>query len=513
MNLKKVFSASTLFCCLLMLMNCDNNDDFSSNSTAQLVTVGDETYRPEFHYSPEENWMNDPNGMVYYKGEYHLFYQYNPNATVWGPMHWGHAVSTDLVNWNELPIALYPDDLGNIFSGSIVVDKNNTAGFKTGSESPLVAIFTHQNPLNNEQTQSLAYSNDRGRTWVKYQNNPVLVNNDIVDFRDPKVSWHQETQKWVMVVAAGDEILFYSSPNLIDWEYKQGFGIDLGAHGGVWECPDLFKIKDENGQEKWALLVSINPGGPNGGSGTQYFLGDFDGEIFTTTQESTLWLDYGTDNYAGVTWSNEPNNRNLFMGWMSNWSYAQNVPTYSYRSAMTFPRTLHWQKNNGKSIIVSKLPTEMIYAIGGKVVENNNAGSRFELLNDETLGEGKFYLETTIDFSAINEAKIEWGNKSSSVVIKYNKIKGELILNRAESGYKFNNLNSNILKCPYVLPDSNQLKINMLVDKSSMEIFLNDGERVITALVFPLAPFKNLEITANEEIQFIEQIKINKLSK
>jgi len=275
----------------------------------------------------------------------------------------------------------------------------------------------------------------------------------------------------------------------------------------------MFEIESENGQETWALLVSINPGGPNGGSGTQYFLGDFDGETFTSSQDETLWLDYGTDNYAGVTWSNEPSNRNLFMGWMSNWNYAQNVPTYSYRSAMTFARTLHWQNSNGNSIIVSKLPTELIYAIGGIVVEKTNAASNFELLNDETLGGGKFYLETTLDFSAINEAKIEWGNKSSSVFIKYNKIKGELILNRSESGYKFNNLNSNIIKCPYILPDSNQLKINMLVDKSSMEIFLNNGERVVTALVFPLAPFKNLKITANEEIQFIEQIKINKLSK
>ncbi|MBP0902643.1 glycoside hydrolase family 32 protein [Mariniflexile gromovii] len=512
MNMIKVIRILLLASIIILFQNC-NEDDISSNSKAELVTVGDNDYRPDFHFTPQKKWMNDPNGMVYYAGEYHLFYQYNPNESVWGPMHWGHAISKDLVNWEELPIALYPDNLGNIFSGSIVVDNNNTSGFKSGSESPLVAVFTHQNPENNKQTQSLAYSNDKGRTWTKYENNPVLVNNDKADFRDPKVSWHEGTQKWVMVLAVGDEIMFYTSSNLKNWVYKNSFGKNVGAHGGVWECPDLFKIKDANGQETWALLVSINPGGPNGGSGTQYFLGDFDGETFTSSQAETLWLDYGTDNYAGVTWSNEPNNRNLFMGWMSNWSYAQNVPTYSYRSAMTFPRTLHWEKNNGKSIIVSKLPTEMIYAIGGKVVENNNAGSRFELLNDETLGEGKFYLETTIDFSVINEAKIEWGNKSSSVVIKYNKIKGELILNRAESGYKFNNLNSNILKCPYVLPDSNQFKINMLVDKSSMEIFLNDGERVITALVFPLAPFKNLEITANEEIQFIEQIKINKLSK
>lgn len=511
MKLLKV-SRILLFTFLTLLFSNCNEDEILSNSTAELVTIGDKDYRPDFHFTPQSNWMNDPNGMVYYAGEYHLFYQHNPDASVWGPMHWGHAISTDLVNWQEMPIALYPDDLGNIFSGSIVVDSNNTSGFKTGSESPLVAIFTHQNPANNNQTQSLAFSNDKGRSWTKYENNPVLVNNSIVDFRDPKVSWHEETQKWIMVIAAGDEIMFYSSPNLKNWEYKHSFGKNVGAHGGVWECPDLFKIQDENGQEKWALLVSINPGGPNGGSGTQYFLGDFDGEIFTTTQESTLWLDYGTDNYAGVTWSNEPNNRNLFLGWMSNWVYAQNVPTKGYRSAMTFPRTLNWKNINDENIIVSELPTELVYAVGRKVIEKTDA-SGFTLIDDETLGEGKFYLETTLDFSAINEAKIEWGNKSSSVVINYNKVTGELLLDRSESGYKFNNLNGNILKCPYVLPDSNQLKISMLVDKSSMEIFLNDGERVLTALVFPLAPFKNLEISASKEIQFIKKIKINQLKK
>ena len=502
-----------LFTCVMILFSNCNDNDISSNSNAELVTVGDNDYRPDFHFTPQKKWMNDPNGMVYYAGEYHLFYQYNPNESVWGPMHWGHAISKDLVNWEELPIALYPDNLGNIFSGSIVVDKNNTSGFKTGSESPLVAVFTHQNPENNKQTQSLAYSNDKGRTWIKYENNPVLVNNDKADFRDPKVSWHEGSQKWVMVLAAGDEIMFYTSSNLKNWVYKNSFGKGVGAHGGVWECPDLFKIKDVNGQETWALLVSINPGGPNGGSGTQYFLGDFNGETFTSSQSETLWLDYGTDNYAGVTWSNEPNNRNLFMGWMSNWSYAQNVPTYSYRSAMTFPRTLHWQKSNGKSIIVSKLAIELIYATGATVIEKTDVPSDLELFDDATLGKGKFYLETILDFSTINKAKIKWGNKSSSVVIEYDKSNGELILNRAESGFKFNNLNTNIMKCPYILPASNQLKISMLVDKSSMEIFLNDGERVITSLVFPLAPFKNLEITANQKTKFIQKIKLSTLSK
>ncbi len=278
-----------------------------------------ELYRPQLHFSPPAHWMNDPNGLVYYKGTYHMFYQYYPNGTVWGPMHWGHATSTNLVTWKNKPIALYPDSLGLIFSGSAVVDFNNTSGFGKNGKPPLVAIFTHAD-LNKEkigrldsQNESLAYSNDDGNTWTKYANNPVLKNPGIKDFRDPKVMWYGPGKKWIMSLATKDRITFYSSGNLKNWVKESDFGSQTGAHGGVWECPDLFPLTVE-GKKLWVLFVSINPGGLNGGSATQYFIGNFDGKKFVPNRTDTRWLDYGTDNYAGVTWSNTGAGEYLWAG-------------------------------------------------------------------------------------------------------------------------------------------------------------------------------------------------------
>jgi len=276
-------------------------------------------------------------------------------------MHWGHAVSKDLVHWKELPIALYPDSLGNIFSGSAVVDSNNTSGFGKNGKIPLVAIFTHHDPKgadagkNNFQNQSLANSLDGGYTWTKYAGNPVLRNPGITDFRDPKVSWYKPGKKWVMTLAAKDRITFYSSPNLKNWSKESEFGQTLGAHGGVWECPDLFPLK-LNGKTHWVLIVNLNPGGPNKGSATQYFVGQFDGHNFTTTDTTTKWLDYGPDEYAGVTWGNT-GNRRIFLGWMSNWLYGTQVPTTTWRSAFTIPRELKLFSYN-RSIFVGSLPVE-----------------------------------------------------------------------------------------------------------------------------------------------------------
>jgi fructan beta-fructosidase len=312
------------------------------SSKAQKATnakLYHEPYRPQVHFSPKTMWVNDPNGMVYYKGTYHLFFQHYPKATVWGPMHWGHAVSKDLIHWKQMPIALYPDKLGYIFSGSVVVDENNTSGFGTKSKPAMVAIFTHHDPKGEKsgssvfQNQSIAYSLDEGTTWTKYTGNPVLKNPGIKDFRDPKVFWYAAGNKWVMSLATKDRITFYSSPNLKDWKKESDFGQMLGAHGGVWECPDLFPLK-LNGKEYWVLLVSINPGGPNGGSATQYFVGHFDGKTFTPSSNQTKWIDYGPDNYAGVTWGNT-GNRKIFLGWMGNWFYANDVPTLKWRNAMT----------------------------------------------------------------------------------------------------------------------------------------------------------------------------------
>src|SRR5688572_16694475 len=314
-----------------------------------------EPYRPQYHFTPPSGWMNDPNGMVYYEGEYHLFYQHYPDSTVWGPMHWGHAISKDLIHWDQLPIALYPDSLGYIFSGSAVVDWKNTSGLGKEGTPPMVAIFTFHDAKAAEgnrddfQTQGIAYSVDKGRTWKMFDENPVLRNPGIVDFRDPKVSWHETTSQWVMALAVKDHIEFYGSSDLKKWKKLSEFGKDVGAHRGVWECPDLFPLNDKNGNAKWVLFVSINPGGPQGGSATQYFVGEFNGQKFMPQDTVTRWIDHGADNYAGVTWSDVPasDGRRLFLGWMSNWQYGQAVPSKTWRSAMTLPRevTLIKKKN------------------------------------------------------------------------------------------------------------------------------------------------------------------------
>ncbi|MEB0249531.1 glycoside hydrolase family 32 protein, partial [Mucilaginibacter sp. 5B2] len=343
-------------------------------SQAQKVTpkLYHEQYRLQAHFSPKEKWTNDPNGMVYYKGTYHLFFQYYPKGTVWGPMHWGHAVSKDMIHWKQLPIALYPDKLGYIFSGSVVVDENNTSGLGTNDKPAMVAIFTHHDPKGEKagssvyQNQSLAYSLDEGTTWTKYTGNPVLKNPGIKDFRDPKVFWYAKDKKWVMSLATKDRITFYSSPNLKDWTKESDFGQMLGAHGGVWECPDLFPLK-LNGKEYWVLLVSINPGGPNKGSATQYFVGHFDGKTFTPSSNQTKWIDYGPDDYAGVTFGNT-GSRKVFLGWMGNWLYANQVPTVKWRNAMTIPRELSLKLTAGDIFLTSN-PVEELDKIVNKTIK------------------------------------------------------------------------------------------------------------------------------------------------
>jgi len=343
---------------LITTIGCKQKiDSETDQSIVSAENLDEEFYRPNYHFTPKANWMNDPNGMFYLNGTYHLYFQHYPDDNVWGPMHWGHATSKDLIQWKEQPIALYPDELGLIFSGSAVVDKENTSGFGKDGIAPVVAIYTYHNMDGEKagdidfQTQGIAYSLDEGMTWTKYSDNPVIKNPGIKDFRDPKVIWDNQTNKWIMSLAAGNKIMFYSSANLIDWTLESEFGADKGEHGGVWECPDLFPMKLEGSETtKWVLLVSINPSGPNGGSATQYFIGDFDGHNFVLDkdfekqlqQKNSIWLDYGRDNYAGVTWSNIPESdgRHLFIGWMSNWDYARDVPTYKWRSTMTIAREL-----------------------------------------------------------------------------------------------------------------------------------------------------------------------------
>ena len=411
---------------MAMLVACSSksNKALSNKSGSKQYT---EQHRPQFHFSPAAQWMNDPNGMVYYEGEYHLFFQHYPDSNVWGPMHWGHAVSPDLVRWEELPIALYPDDLGYIFSGSAVIDWKNTSGFGTDDSPPMVAIFTHHDPVGEKdpgndrfQYQSLAYSTDNGRSWTKYAGNPVIANPGIRDFRDPKVFWDEYSKQWVMVFAAYDHIKVYGSSDLKGWYHLSDFGAGLGAHGGVWECPDLFPLVDEeSGEKKWVLLVSINPGGPNGGSATQYFIGDFDGRKFIPDSqydsEEATWLDHGRDNYAGVTWSDIPESdgRRLFIGWMSNWDYAQVVPTYQWRSAMTLPRELKLHS------------TDNGYRLTSHPVEELQTLRKISLDMVEQDVEGEFDLSFIAKSKTLQmESFIEF-NREQALVFRLTNKKGE----------------------------------------------------------------------------------------
>jgi fructan beta-fructosidase len=456
-------------------------------------------------------WMNDPNGMVFYDREYHLFYQHNPEDIVWGPMHWGHAVSKDLVHWEHLPIALYPDEHGLIFSGSAVVDWKNTSGLGSGRNPPLVAIFTYhlmegeQPGRNDFQTQGIAFSNDKGRTWIKYEDNPVLENPGIRDFRDPKVIWYEERKKWIMVFAAGDHVRFYSSTNLIDWTFESIFGRGIGAHGGVWECPDLFPL-EVTGEKKWVLLVSINPGGPNGGSATQYFTGSFDGTTFTNDNpdDKILWLDYGRDNYAGVTWSDIPEDdgRRIFIGWMSNWSYATAVPTGTWCSAMTIARTLELVSTEEGFRLISQ-PVEEINTIrcnrkqlGAKMLTGESEVVEADL-NGATELVLEFKLSNGTQFGWASQFGVKLSNNlGEEMVIGYEPTNNRFFTDRSKAGKSdFNNGFAEVHYAPYANND-NTIKLHLFIDVASAELFAEDGKVVMTDIFFPNEDFNKVTIFA-----------------
>lgn len=618
-----------------------------------------ESHRPQFHFSPEANWMNDPNGMVYYDDEYHLFYQYFPDSTVWGPMHWGHAISEDLVHWEHLPIGLYPDSLGYIFSGSAVYDEKNTSGLGENGKGPLVAIFSYHNPklLNagsdEFQYQGIAFSNDRGRSWTKFGGNPVVKNpGGLRDFRDPKVIWHEDSQQWVMAVSALNHLKFFGSPNLKDWELLSEFGQDKGSHDGVWECPDLFPLKDENGEEYWVLIENMNPGNPNGGSGTQYFVGKFDGKEFqvnpdfdkllttipanvpqgkvfedfengydrwtaegtsfglspatgtlsdqndvtgyngnqlvnsfnvgdqatgTLTSEKftisndainfligggnhrgrtfialdidgrrvreaegnnnekliwkgwdvsgfkgqqarliivddhtggwghinidqitfannvahdhisgSVWLDAGRDNYAGVTWSNQPDGRRIFLGWMSNWAYAQIVPTEKWRSAMTIPWELSIRVIDGIPRLIGNPVKELNTLHSGKITV-----AQINELPENSLAN----FQLTFDLPSPEQTGFKISNDQGQYIqFHYDPGENQFTFHRSNSGdVSF----SGDFATPAVvkrIDSSNQLPINVWLDVSSIEIFIDNGSNIFTEIFFPDEPYSKLEI-------------------
>lgn len=498
----------------------------TSNATEEKM------YRPNFHFTPKKGWMNDPNGMFYADGYYHLYYQHYPEKSVWGPMHWGHAISKDLIKWEEQPIAIYPDKDKYIFSGSAVVDTHNTSGLGTGKKAPIVAIYTlHDMTKEKEgkidvEQQDIAYSNDNGFTWQKFEEgNPVIKNPGIRDFRDPKVNWDETHQQWIMALAAQDRTQFYASKDLKNWKYLSEFGKNIGAHGGVWECPDFFEIKVEGTNEtKWVLIQNLNPGGANGGSGTQYFIGDFDGTTFKlesnfakkVQQEKAVWLDYGKDNYAGVTWNNVPaaDGRRLFIGWMSNWDYAQQVPTQSWRSSTTIARELQVIKK-GNDYTLINFPVKEINKYIAKTITVKSLKGKGKLAVTEA---GKIDLtKAIINFSIKNLKQDTYtftlSNASGeAVTFGINTTDHYLFVDRSKSGKidfseKFA---STITKAAL---DGNQKEgvFKIILDKTSMELFYNNGEKVITEIFFPNQPYTSLSVSSKSGVE-LSNLEINQLN-
>ena len=494
---------------ILILVACNTTDLKQEQTTKETFQ---ELYRPQFHFTPPAQWMNDPNGMVFFEGEYHLFYQHYPDSNVWGPMHWGHAISEDMVHWEHLPIALYPDELGYIFSGSAVVDWNNTSGFGDGENIPLVAIYTYHDNTGESsgavdfQTQGIAYSLDKGRSWEKYEGNPVIPNPGIKDFRDPKVIWHEASQKWVMILAVKDRIHLYHSPDLINWTFASEFGKNLGTHGGVWECPDLFELSVKGGEgSKWVMLVSINPGGPNGGSATQYFVGEFDGEVFTMDEgfvkegaEEAVWMEYGRDNYAGVTWSDIPkeDGRRILLGWMSNWQYAQKVPTYVWRSAMTIPRELELHSTEAGNRLFS-VPVKELDTLRASSVRNNEESLSGSLMLSNG---GHPLMEVEVSFELQEGEEVEVGimltNDMGDVYkIGLNQKENTFFSDRTEAGKTdFSDAFASEVHLAPRLSSSNQVSMRLFLDVSSAELFADGGGTVLTDLFFPNSDFQEIRL-------------------
>ena len=424
-----------------------------------------EKFRPAYHHTPAYGWMNDPNGMFYKDGVYHLYFQYNPYGSMWGNMHWGHSTSTDLINWKNEGVAIAPDAIGTIFSGSCVVDHNNTSGFGKGA---VVAFYTSakQTPWGDCQTQSMAYSLDNGKTFIKYEDN--------------------------MMLAVGQHMEIYSSKNLKDWKKESNFGEGQGCHGGVWECPDLIELPIEGTKDKkWVLICNINPGGPFGGSATQYFVGDFDGTTFTNNYpEETKWMDYGKDHYATVTWNNIPDGRCIAIGWMSNWQYANNVPTKQYRSANTIARDLLLFKQDGNIFLKSEPCKEMIAARkDGRLVKSINVAKTETISLSPQSDNGAYEMELSINPGKSKKVSFALLNGSGDKVqMIYDVVKNTFAMDRTKSGeVSF----SNDFPAVTVMPvgKSKELKLRLFIDKSSIEAFLDNGKFVMTNCVFPSEPY------------------------
>ena len=511
-------------------------------------TTNTDYYRPSYHFTPLYGWMNDPNGMVYKDGLYHLYFQYNPYGSKWGNMHWGHAVSRDLLHWDHKEPAIARDTMGHIFSGSSVLDKNNTAGY---GKNAIIALYTN-NSVNHDEVQCMAYSTDGGNTFTKYEGNPVLKPFDgLKDFRDPKVFWYDKGKCWYMIVSADKEMRLYKSKNLKKWEYVSAFGSGMGQQPCQYECPDFFQLP-VNGDEKnkkWVMIMNINPGCLFGGSATEYFVGDFDGKTFTATDPNEAkWLDYGKDHYATVTYSNTPG-RVLAMTWISNWQYANLTPFKQNRGANGLPRELKLYTIDGKYYVAENVAPEAYalrkttHDLGSETVDGVK-----EYKGAAAQMEGAFEIDADITPDQNGLAGIEISNnKRERTTIYFDMKKGRVVMDRTESGLtdfgkravphdieqawdkqreaqakqparvtnSINYKNDFALAtwAPLSLCDkATTYHVEIFVDKSSIELFVNGGRIAMTNLVFPVAPYENMKLYTKGGKAEFQNVKVRKLS-
>lgn len=456
--------------------------------TDTFDTSNREKYRPAYHHTPVYGWMNDPNGLFYKDGEWHLYYQHNPYGSQWENMHWSHSVSRDLMTWEDRGMAIAPDGLGAIFSGCCVVDNDNTAGLGKGA---IIAFYTS---AGENQTQCMAYSTDNGQTFTKYPGNPVITSN-VPDFRDPHVFWHKETARWIMVLAAGQEMNIYSSADLKSWKYESAFGHGYGNHDGVWECPDLMKLPVAGtDKEKWMLVCNINPGGPSGGSATQYFTGEFDGHKFVcdTKPEVTKWMDYGKDHYAAVTFNNAPDNRHVIIAWMSNWQYANQVPTMQYRSGNSIARDLHLYEHNGDTF-VGVVPSKEVDAKRGKAVVKNFSGKKKTF----DASDGAYEMVLNLSVRPKTPLTLTLQNaKGEKVSMTYNAAEDTFSMDRTQSGEtSFSDAFAAVTTAPV---NGEMRTLRLFFDKCSIEAFDGEGKMAMSNLVFPSEPYNTITVSGGK---------------
>lgn len=492
----------------------DAMDDACWNDLKLSDTFDDanrEAFRPFYHHTPVYGWMNDPNGMFYKDGEYHLYYQYNPYGSMWGNMNWGHSFSKDLISWQHHPVAIQPNGLGAVFSGSSVVDKDNTAGF---GKNAIIAIYTSAGA---SQIQSLAYSLDNGMTFHVYENNPIIAADK--ECRDPNMFWHEKSGKWILVLAAAleKEMWIYSSPDLKNWTKESSFGHGYGAQEGVWECPDLMELPVRGtDRTKWVLICNINPGGPFGGSAAQYFVGDFDGKTFTcdTKPEVTKWMDYGKDHYAAVSWSNTPEKRHTVIAWMSNWQYANNVPTRQFRSANTLPRDIElYEGSDGELYLVATPAPEVNALRTGKALKYGAFSAGTKKVSRKLPVENSGICEINLELAPRSADKVYItlsNDKDEQTVMTYDLRNSTFSMDRTASGLTdFNKDFPAITVAP--CPAEAKQRLRLFIDRCSIEAFEGDGRFAMTNLVFPQHPYTTISIAVDKGRCKVNDLTVNPL--